>query len=205
MFASTSSSSTAVEQPKGPHLQAVSTRNAVTSTVFNNLSGGMLSAFVVPASHFILADRGMEFINQESGAKLLLRTAIIATEQPGLLDGFKIVSLTRPSLYNGASNANGNLPPARIAELPKDTTPEQVFNAKDIANRGFAVVPGIKADLPETYYLRHNALNGGVAYEPVKLLKQDQTDQPGLAPGYVLLTPPLRQPTVPRPKVGWGQ
>jgi len=175
----------------------------VPHALFDQLASGKLSAVVMPQDCLTFEERGLEIKNQSGSGKLVLQVAasVAAGSEPGLCENFKIITLSKPAVYQGELK-NGGKMSALQAALPVDVPASKVFDAAALDKKGYVMLPEEQAKAGG-FYLRHAYGNNGVMYEAVDMAVATSSDMNGIAAGYALMTLPQRQPIAQRARLGW--
>lgn len=186
------------------HAAAISPVVPVSSRVFNNLARGQLSACVLPESTPTPEGSRITFVDAKSRARvhLVVGAAEHARDNPALERGFKAVALIRPARPEGSYE--------EAPHLASCKPPSLALNAASLERRNFALIYGIGGihgpPLLDggTVLLRSVLDDGAVQDRPTRVAVMMKGDMPGIAPGYLLVTPPQQQPLIPVPKAGWS-
>lgn len=173
--------------------------------VFNRLASGALSALVLRAEEHTPAGHAILVVNaaDQSQLSLQLGGSIAATGEPGLEPGYKAVSVNR--LPVDAPAATSAAAPA--VALPVTAPVSMALAAASVARHNMAIVygngsihgPALKDE--GTVLLRTTRADGTSHDQPTRVAVMMKGDMEGIAAGYMLVTPPQRQPVAQRQPV----
>lgn len=175
----------------------------VPHRLFEQLASGKLSAFVLPEAAFTPEGRGIRFVDEKTGSRLSLQIGAErkAQNEPGLEPGYKAISLSCPPIY---ADTKVKAPAHKVT-----ASPSMALQAAQLEKRSFVIMYGTGSlHAPPlldggTVLLRREVAGGNID-TPTRVAVMMKGDMPGLAPGYLLVTPPQQQPTVKRSQPGWN-